>query len=107
MTKIERQLIGKQISALIKEYREEWQTLKELISDYGYQMLYPTQDEFVKPIQKIIRELSVDDKQALIGEWRSRIERIQFDSDEKYLKQYEAYIMEEIVARARKATYWM
>jgi len=107
MTKKERELIGKQISALSKEYKTEWQDLKEQISDYGYQLFYPAQEEFKYPVQKIIRELSLEEREALVMEWKSRTDRVQFDTNERYLQQYELYIMEEIVARAKKATYWM
>ena len=107
MTKKERELIGKQISSLSKKYKEEWQELKEQISDYGYQDFYPAQDYFIRPIKRIISSLSDEDKLSLVAEWKSRPERMQFDNDKTYLVQYEAYIMEELVSRARKATYWM
>lgn len=51
--------------------------------------------------------LSKDEKQSLVDEWKNKKERIQFDSDQEYLKQYELFIMEELVSRASKATYWM
>jgi len=107
MTKQERLLIGKKISAIIKKYKSEWQELKEQISDYGYQPLYPAQDLFRSPIKYLVQNLNECDTKALISEWKSKEERIQFESDERYLQQYELYIMEEIVARAKKATYWM
>lgn len=107
MTKNERVLIGKQISNIIQVYKTEWKELKEQISSQGYQSQYSTQYDFEHPIKKLINSLSDDDKQALINEWKSRKERIQFESDEIYLKQYEAYIMEEIVSRASKASYYM
>lgn len=107
MTIKEREIIGKQISAIIKNCKDEWQNLKEQISDYGYQSYYPTQDYFVKPIQNLIDGLNDEKKQILINEWKSKKNRIQFDSDSKYLEQYKAYIMEEIVSRASKAAYYI
>lgn len=107
MTKKEREIIGKQISAIIKKYRDEWQVLKQQISDYRYQSDYPAQYEFVEPIKYLIDSLDGEKQQMLIDEWKSKKDRMQFDSDERYLEQYKAYIMEIIVARASKATYWM
>jgi hypothetical protein len=107
MTKKEREIIGKQISAIIKKYRDDWQELKEQISSYGYQSDYPAQYEFSKPIKYLIDGLDEEKKQILIDEWKSKKDRMQFDSDLKYLEQYKAYIMEIIVSRASKATYWM
>lgn len=107
MTKGEREIIGKQISNIIKESKEEWQDLKEQISTLGYQSYYTTQEEFEYPIKMLIRKLSPIDKQSLINEWKSRKERVQFEDDDAYLEIYKAYIMEEIVSRATKATYYM
>jgi hypothetical protein len=103
MTRKERELIGKQISAIIKKYKNEWQELKEQISNYGYQSDYSALYEFQKPIKYLIDDLDVKQKQMLIDEWKSKKERIQFDSYERYLEQYKRYIMEEIVSRASKA----
>lgn len=104
MTKVEREILSKSISNLSKKYKEEWQLLKEQIFDYGYQSVYPAQDEFTKPIYFLVVNLSDEEKRVLINEWKSKSERIQFETDERYLKQYEAYIMEELVSRASKAT---
>lgn len=104
MTKIEREVIGKQISDIIKQYKEQWQELKEQIYSLGYQSYYTTQEEFEYPIKMLIQKFSPSDKQSLINEWKNRKERIQFEDDKAYLEQYKAYIMEEIISRATKAT---
>lgn len=107
MTKVERELLGKRISNIIKQYKEDWQDLKEQIYAQGYQSYYTCQEQFEYPIKMLVRKLSPDEVQLLINEWKNRRERIQFDNDEDYLKQYEPYIMEELVSRASKATYYM
>ena len=104
MTKVEREILSKSISNLSKNFKVEWQLLKEHIVDYGYQSFYPAQDEFTKPIHFLVNSLSDEEKRVLINEWKNKSERIQFETDEAYLKQYEAYIMEELVSRASKAT---
>ena len=107
MTKNERTLIGSEIKSIIKEYKTEWQELKEQVYSQGYQPIYFAEDDFKFPIKKLINNLSNDTKQSLINEWKSRKERMQFQNDAQYLQQYELYILEEIVMRASKATYWM
>lgn len=107
MTKIERTILSSEISQMIKENRTNWQNLKEEISQNGYQSHYSSQEYFDMPIKYIILSLSKNEKQSLISEWKNRKERILFDSDQKYLKQYELFVMEELVSRASKATYWM
>jgi len=107
MTKVERTILSPKISKMIKEEKIYWQELKEQIYQNGYQNYYSSQEYFDIPIKHIILSLSKDEKQSLINEWKNKKERIQFDSDQKYLKQYELFIMEELVSRASKATYWM
>ena len=107
MTKIEREILSKKISAIIKSHKYSWQDLKEQIADYGYQYQYDTQEAFIDPIRLMIKTLKDNDKKILIDEWKRYKERIQFDTDKEYLKQYELFVMEELVQRARKASYYI
>lgn len=105
MTKTEIKILSKKITSLKSKYKEYWEDLKEQISDLGYQDYYPCQESFVSPIKNLILSLEKDEKQSLINEWKSKKERIQFEKDEDYLKQYELYIMEEIIKRINKSIY--
>ena len=105
MTKIEIKILSKRITSLKSKYKEYWVDLEEQISDLGYQDYYPCQESFVSPIKNLILSLEENEKQSLINEWKSKKERIQFEKDEDYLKQYELYIMEEIIKRINKSIY--
>lgn len=105
MTKIEIKILSKKITSLKSEYKKYWEDLKEQISKLGYQIYYTCQESFELPIRKLIISLSENEKQSLINEWKSKKERIQFEKDEDYLKQYELYIMEEIIKRINKSIY--
>lgn len=99
MTKTEIRILSKKITSFKSEYKEYWKDLKEQISDLGYQDYYTCQELFELPIKKLIFSLQENEKQSLINEWKSKKERIQFEEDKDYLKQYELYIMEDIVKR--------
>lgn len=105
MTKTEIRILSKKITSFKSEYKEYWKDLKEQISDLGYQDYYTCQKLFELPIKKLIFSLQENKKQSLINEWKSKKERIQFEEDKDYLKQYELYIMEEIIKRINKSIY--
>lgn len=105
MTKIEREILSKKISALAKQYKYLWQNLKEQIADYGYQRYYPAQSNFEKQIDNLVEKLETSDKIILVNEWKMQEQRVQFESDEKYLSQYKLFVMEELVNRAVKVAY--
>ena len=91
MTKTEIKILSKRITSLKSKYKEYWEDLKEQISDLGYQDCYTCQELFVSPIKNLIHSLEEYEKQSLINEWKSKKDRIQFEKDEDYLKQYEFY----------------
>lgn len=105
MTKIEIKILSKKITSLKSEYKEYWKDLKEQIGELGYQIYYTCQESFELPIKELIFSLSENEKQSLINEWKSKKDRIQFEKDKDYLKQYELYIMEEIVKKINKSIY--
>jgi len=107
MTKIERNTLTKHITKMTKEYNVQWEELKLQVNDYGYQSDYPMQYEFIYPIKILIQKLSLEEKQLLIDERKRQAIGIQFDSNEDCLRIYEGYVMEEILRRATKATYYM
>lgn len=104
MTKKEREILSKKISSMIKRYKYEWNELKEEILDYGYQSYYSSSDAFREEIEILIRNLTREEKDILILEWKTQKSRIQFESDEFYIKQYKLFVMEELVSRALRAT---
>ncbi len=103
MTKTEIKILSKKITLLKSKYKGYWEDLKEQISDLGYQDYYTCQESFISPIKSLIDSLEKDEKQSLINEWKSKKDRIQFEKDEDYLKQYEFYIMEEVIRRINKS----
>lgn len=105
MTKTEIKILSKRITSLKSKYKEYWKDLQEQISELGYQGYYTCQESFVFPIKNLILSLEEYEKQSLINEWRSKKDRMQFENDEDYLKQYELYIMEEIIKKINKSLY--
>ena len=107
MTKLEREIVSKKISVIIKNEKHSWQDLKEEIANYGYQSYYPAQDAFKNLIHSLVETLDEDEKISLINEWKRDKGRIQFEMDKEYLEQYKLYIMEELIKRAAKASYYL
>ncbi len=105
MTKTEIKILSKRITSLKSKYKEYWKDLQVQISELGYQGYYTCQESFVFPIKNLILSLEEYEKQSLINEWRSKKDRMQFENDEDYLKQYELYIMEEIIKKINKSLY--
>ena len=105
MTKVERELLSKKLSTIIKTNRGIWQDLKEEILSFGYEPYYPAQQQFELSINILVNGLEDDSKEILINEWKQHKQRVQFQHDEEYLEQYKLYLMEELVSRANKAAY--
>ena len=104
MTKKEREILSKKISSIIKKHKDEWLDLKIEIFSYGFQSTYTSEDLFINHVDSLIEDLSKEDKDALILEWKSQTNRIQFETEKKYINQYKLFVMEELVSRAVKAT---
>ena len=106
MTKREREILSGPIRNAIEANRNAWDSLKYQTehgpeaADFPY---YPAALDFAHAAKKAVQELSVEDKQDLIAEWRRVPRLIDRSSEDSILAGYAVAVLDQIVERARAA----
>ena len=105
MNRDEKKLLQATIKAVRSRKKWAWNELKREIWDMGYQSMYPSQLDFLPPIEAEVRKFPQQLRNDLIKAWRSATPSRDDLDDANFESAYTLLILEEIVERARVAAY--
>ena len=105
MTRNEKRILGPAIKQIIQNRKYAWLELKREIWDAGYQSYYPSQGDFLAPVEKAVAKLPSDVKASLCDEWNSAKPKRSEISGSNFDAAYTLLILEEIIERAGVAAY--
>ncbi len=104
MTKLEREILGPTIKALVAHDPLLWWELKREIYGWGWQAHYPREYEYTRPAERAILRLQEHEKARLHQQWPIWNKRHTERTDETLVEIYTPVVVEEIVRRAEVAS---